>query len=165
VAIYLIDSHIFLWAIDAPGKLRAAERRVLEDANVDVAVSVASFWELSIKLTKGSLDIRNKKSTIVSDYFARQAAIAGFSILTIEPPEAEYVRALPNIHSDPFDRLLIAQALLRGRMVMTRDTVFAHYPGIQIRDFRFLIGLPSLSNLGDFCRSFLTLQSNLRRIW
>jgi PIN domain nuclease of toxin-antitoxin system len=132
VAVYLIDSHILLWAIDMPKKLRAAERGILEDASLDVAVSVASFWELSIKLSKGSLQLRSGKPAITGDYFARQAAIAGFSILTIEPPEAEYVRALPNIHSDPFDRLLIAQALLKGRMIMTRDTVFAQYPGIQV---------------------------------
>jgi PIN domain nuclease of toxin-antitoxin system len=72
------------------------------------------------------------KPAIAGDYFAKQAAIAGFSVLTIDPPVAEYVRALPYIHNDPFDRLLIAQALLRGHMVMTRDTVFARYPGIQV---------------------------------
>jgi PIN domain nuclease of toxin-antitoxin system len=102
VAVYLIDSHIFLWAIDTPKKLRAAERRILEDASIDVAVSVASFWELSIKLAKGSLQLRSRKSAIAGDYFARHAAIAGFSIFTIDPPEAEYVRVLPNIHSDLF---------------------------------------------------------------
>jgi PIN domain nuclease of toxin-antitoxin system len=49
VARYLIDSHIFFWAIDAPERLLAAERTILDDAGIDVAVSVASFWELSIK--------------------------------------------------------------------------------------------------------------------
>jgi PIN domain nuclease of toxin-antitoxin system len=132
VALYLIDSHIFLWAIDIPRKLRAAERSILEDASIDVAVSVASFWELSIKLAKGSLQLRSGKPAIAGDYFAKQAAIAGFSILTIDAPEAEYVRALPAIHTDPFDRLLIAQALLKDRVVMTRDSVFAQYPGLQI---------------------------------
>ena len=101
----MIDSHIFFWAIDAPEHLLAAERHIIEDLGIDVAVSVASFWELSIKLAKGSLRIRPGKSTIGSDYFARQAAIAGFPILPIDAPEAEYVRLLPRIHSDPFDRL------------------------------------------------------------
>lgn len=129
---YLIDSHIFLWAIDTPGKLRPAERRVLEDASTDIAVSVATFWELSIKLAKGSLQLASRKSTISHDYFARQAEVAGLSILNIGAPEAEYVRALPSIHNDPFDRLLIAQALLKERMVITRDLVFRQYPGLQV---------------------------------
>ena len=132
MARYLIDSHIFFWAIDAPENLLKAERSVLEDSSVDVAVSVASFWELSIKLAKGKLQLRPGKSMIGGDYFSRQAVIAGFSVLSIDPPEAEYVRVLPKIHSDPFDRLLIAQALLSTRTVITRDAVFAHYPGIQI---------------------------------
>ena len=132
MAQYLIDSHIFFWAIDAPEHLLAAERDMLDDSSIDVAVSVASFWELSIKLAKGALQLRPRKPTIGSDYFARQALVAGFSILPIDSPEAEYVRLLPRIHSDPFDRLLIAQALLSGRMVITRDEVFASYPGIRV---------------------------------
>lgn len=132
MARYLIDSHIFFWAIDAPEHLRSAERSILDDSSIDVAVSVASFWELSIKLAKGALRLRPGKSAIADDYFAKQAGIAGLSVLPIDSPEAEYVRVLPKIHSDPFDRLLIAQALLSSRTVMTRDAVFARYPGIQI---------------------------------
>jgi len=129
---YLIDSHIFYWAIDAPENLHGAERRLLEDSSVDVAVSVASFWELSIKLAKGMLRLGPGKSAISGDYFTRQAGIAGFSVLSIDPPEAEYVRVLPPIHGDPFDRIIIARALLSGRTIMTRDTVFARYPGVQV---------------------------------
>jgi len=132
VAQYLIDTHIFLWAIDAPEHLRVAEHHILDDSSTDVAVSVASFWELSIKLAKGSLRLRPSKSKIGNNYFATQARIAGFSVLPIDAPEAEYVRLLPRIHSDPFDRLLIAQALLSSRIVITRDDVFANYPGIQV---------------------------------
>jgi len=66
------------------------------------------------------------------DYFAKQAGVAGFSIVPINPPEVEYVRSLPKIHKDPFDRLLVAQAHLSGRIVMTRDAVFAEYPGTQV---------------------------------
>lgn len=104
----------------------------MDDASIDVAVSVASFWELSIKLAKGALRLRPGKSPITDDYFAKQADIAGLSVLPIDSAEAEYVRVLPKIHSDPFDRLLIAQALLSSRTVMTRDAVFARYPGIHI---------------------------------
>jgi PIN domain nuclease of toxin-antitoxin system len=129
---YLIDSHIFFWAIDAPENLTAAERETLEDSGVDVAVSVASFWELSIKLAKGMLRLGPGKSAIASDYFVRQAGIAGFSVLSIDPPDAEHVRLLPHVHGDPFDRMVIAQALRRGRTIMTRDAVFARYPRVQV---------------------------------
>jgi PIN domain nuclease of toxin-antitoxin system len=93
---------------------------------------VGTFWELSIKLAKGSLQLARGQPAIGSDYFSRHARIAGFSILPIHAPEAEYVRRLPGIHRDPFDRLLIAQALLLNRIVITRDAVFAKYPGVQV---------------------------------
>ena len=132
MAQYLIDSHIFFWAIDAPERLLKTERLILEDAGIDVAVSVASFWELSIKLAKGLLRVGPGKSPVGGDYFARQARIAGFSVLPVEAIEAEYVRVLPKIHGDPFDRLIIAQALRTSRIMITRDEVFANYPGIQM---------------------------------
>ena len=132
MAQYLIDSHIFLWAIDAPERLLLAERKQLSDAANDVAVSVASFWELSIKHSKGLLPLGAGKAPVSGDYFARQAGIAGFRTLSIEASEAEYVRRLPGIHGDPFDRLLIAQALLGHRILVTRDAVFSLYPGAQV---------------------------------
>jgi PIN domain nuclease of toxin-antitoxin system len=98
----------------------------------DVAVSVASFWELSIKLAKGGLQLRPRGAPLGADYFLKQAGIAGFLILPIESPEAEYFRQLPRIHGDPFDRLLIAQAMLSGRAIITRDAIFASYPGLQV---------------------------------
>jgi PIN domain nuclease of toxin-antitoxin system len=129
---YLIDSHIFFWAIDAPEHLSTAERDLLEDSSVDITVSAASFWELSIKLAKGMLRLGPGKSAIGSDYFLRQAGIAGFSVLSVASPETEYVRVLPQIHGDPFDRIIIAQAILSGRTIITRDPVFARYPGVQV---------------------------------
>jgi PIN domain nuclease of toxin-antitoxin system len=130
LAHYLIDSHIFLWAIDAPERLLASERRALSDTDNDIAVSVAAFWELSIKISKGLLPIGRGKAAIGKDYFAKQAEIAGFRILPLDSPEAEYMRQLPRIHADPFDRILIAQALLSRRIIMTRDRIFSNYPGV-----------------------------------
>lgn len=129
---YLIDTHIFLWAIDAPERLNFEERTVLEDASVDVAVSVASFWELSIKLSKGLLRLRTGEREIPNDFFAVQANKASFIIVPIEAPETEYVRELPKIHGDPFDRLLVAQALLGNWKVITRDRIIADYPGVRV---------------------------------
>jgi PIN domain nuclease of toxin-antitoxin system len=132
VARYLIDSHIFFWAIDAPERLLRSERAIVENPIEDIAVSVGSFWELSIKLAKGTLGLSPGKAPIGPDYFSRQAAIARFTVLPIDAPEAEHVRSLPHIHRDPFDRLLIAQGLLSNRMIVTRDGIFARYPGVQV---------------------------------
>ncbi len=129
---YLIDSHIFFWGIDAPERLLVSERMLLENPTNDVAVSVASFWELSLKAANNKLRLSPGKAPVAADYFARHAMAAGFRALAIEPPEAEYVRQLPWIHKDPFDRLIIAQALIGGRMIITRDGIFANYPGVQV---------------------------------
>ena len=129
---YLIDSHIFLWASESPAKLLRAERDVLIDRRFDVAVSVASIWELSIKAATGRLAIPGRKHPIPASHFSRSAASMGISVLPVEAAEAEYVRQLPRIHGDPFDRMLIAQALLGGRILVTRDAVFSRYPGAQV---------------------------------
>jgi len=97
-----------------------------------VVVSVASIWELSIKAATGRLAIPGRSEAIPPDHFARSASQIGIPVIPIEAVDAEYVRQLPRIHGDPFDRLLIAQALLSGRMIITRDTVFARYPGVQL---------------------------------
>jgi PIN domain nuclease of toxin-antitoxin system len=132
VAQYLIDSHIFFWAVEVPAKLSLREKTVLVDSNIDVAVSVVSFWELSIKLAIGRLAIPGTRKSIPATHFSDSAAAIGFSVLPIAAPEAEYIRSLPKIHGDPFDRLLIAQASLSGRTLMTRDTIFSRYPGLQL---------------------------------
>ena len=113
-------------------RLSAGERAFLTDPHLDIAVSVASLWELSIKISIGRLAISRQVKSIPPDHFSRSAAQVGVRILPIEAPEAEYLRQLPWIHKDPFDRLIIAQALIGGRMIITRDSMFAHYPGVQV---------------------------------
>jgi PIN domain nuclease of toxin-antitoxin system len=132
VARYLIDSHIFFWAGESPAKLLAQERSILSDTRIDVVVSVASIWELSIKIATGRLAVPGRTRPIASDHFVQAAARVGIPIMPIDASETEHVRQLPRIHGDPFDRLLIAQALLGGRTIMTRDAVFSRYPGVQV---------------------------------
>ena len=129
---YLIDSHIFLWSVESPNRLSTVEQSFLTDPRHDIAVSVASLWELSIKISIGRLAISRQAKSIPSDHFSRSASQAGVRILPVETAEAEYVRQLPWIHKDPFDRLIIAQALLGGRMMITRDAIFARYPGVRV---------------------------------
>lgn len=129
---YLIDSHIFLWAVESPTRLSAIEQSFLTDPRHDIVVSVASLWELSIKASIGRLAISKLVKSIPPDHFSRSASQVGVRILPVEATEAEYVRQLPWIHKDPFDRLIIAQALIGGRVIVTRDGIFARYPGVQI---------------------------------
>jgi PIN domain nuclease of toxin-antitoxin system len=132
VARYLIDSHIFFWAIESPMRLSKGETAVLTDPTTDVVVSVASIWELSIKTALGRLALPSARRKIPPDHFTRLAGLNGIPIIGIEPADAEYVRELPQLHRDPFDRILIAQSLLGGRMMITRDAIFARYPGVRI---------------------------------
>ena len=128
---YLIDTQIFFWAVESSDKLSAAETALLTDPRTDIAVSVVSLWELSIKWALGRFGNPNKRP-IPQNHFARSAASIGIPILPVEPPEAEYVRVLPQIHRDPFDRLLIAQAILSERVMITRDAVIPRYAGVRI---------------------------------
>lgn len=129
---YLIDSHIFLWAAESPEKLWAQEKSLLSNPWEDIAVSAASVWELSIKWSLGRLEITTPRAVMTFSHFADSAKAMNIPILPIEAPEAELVRTLPHIHRDPFDRLLIAQALLGARVVVTRDAVFSRYPGVRV---------------------------------
>src|SRR5262249_29963461 len=132
VARFLIDSHIFLWAIESPEMLSSAEQSVLADGQHEVVVSVASIWELSIKIATGRMGVADLGGAVPPDHFERAAERLGIPIITIVTSEAEYMRRLPLIHRDPFDRMLIAQALLTGRIMISRDAIFARYPGLQL---------------------------------
>ena len=129
---YLIDSHIFLWAAQEPAELTDAERTLISDPANEVAVSTATFWELSIKTAIGRLPLLGPQQPVPGGYFATCAGQMGFTVIPVSAPEAELVRQLPQIHRDPFDRLLIAQAIITGRILITRDRVFSRYPGLQI---------------------------------
>ncbi len=131
MARYLIDSHIFLWAAETPSELKRGEVAALTDGANDVAVSVATFWELSIKAALGKLSVGSGRP-IPDDHFERCAVKLAFAILPVEAAETEYVRRFPRLHGDPFDRLLVAKAILDNRIFMTRDLKLAAYPGVRI---------------------------------
>ena len=114
----LLDTHVLLWALSAPSRLPAAARRVINDS--DVFVSAASIWEISIKSSIGKL---------TADPQEVLAALepAGFRSLPIVGEHAAYVSRLPAIHRDPFDRLLVAQALTEPMRLLTDDAILRGY--------------------------------------
>lgn len=116
----LMDTHAVLWYLqgDARRFPRAARRRV-EESGLEVFVSAVSIWEIAIKGSLGRLD--------VDDDLLERIDAVGFARLNVTPDHAFAVRRLPDIHRDPFDRLLVAQAQVEGLLVLTADPTLAEY--------------------------------------
>lgn len=118
----LLDTHVALWAITDSPSLQQKARELIESARVDVWVSVASIWEIAIKhsLGRGDMPISGKQAL---HYFG----VSGYRILSIEPEHAAAVEDLPMYHGDPFDRLIVAQALMEPMRLMTHDKILPRY--------------------------------------
>jgi PIN domain nuclease of toxin-antitoxin system len=114
----LVDTHIALWALGDPARLSAAERALLVDPSVDRRLSPISIWEAAIKREAGRLRAPRNLAAILA---------AEFRMLEITAALLEAAAELPRHHADPFDRVLIAHALLDDLSVMTRDPVFFEY--------------------------------------
>jgi len=117
----LLDSHVFLWWLQDSRQLSRPARRAIGAPTSRVLVSAASIWEIAIKLSIGKLKWREGVTLDGS------IAACGFTELPITARHAAGVRNLPTHHGDPFDRLLIAQALLEDLRLVTADEVFARY--------------------------------------
>lgn len=115
----LLDSHALLWALHAPDRMRAEAVAVIRDTRRAVYFSAASAWELEIKAAKGKL--------VLPPDWLRAAEITGFLQIPVTAAAGQASARLPWHHADPFDRVLIAQALERGLQIATRDPVFSSY--------------------------------------
>ncbi len=116
----LLDTHIFIWACDAPDKLTAETRTALAEPANDVLFSAASAWEIAIKATIGRLRFPlDRMAEIVSEM--------GFTPLPMTMAHALEAGALPRHHDDPFDRMLIGQARRDGLTLVTLDRQIARY--------------------------------------
>jgi len=114
----LLDSNALIWAIGRPAELSAATRRDIQGAE-ERYVSIASLWEIAIKISLGKLALPHEV-TAALDVLAAQS-------LSITAEHVRRVQALPLHHRDPFDRMLIAQAIEEGLTVVTRDRHFKLY--------------------------------------
>lgn len=120
----LLDTHLLLWAAGQPKKLSAAARKMLDNPRNELLFSAASLWEIAIKRSLGRDDFRVEPRLLrrgLLDNGYSELAILGEHVLAID--------GLPLIHKDPFDRILIAQALSEGITLLTADNVVAQYPG------------------------------------
>lgn len=116
----LIDTHVVLWAAVDDVRLRDRARAVVVDPANTLVVSVASLWEISIQASLGKLSLPVQPDV----FFAREVAARGYQILDIGRAHAARVGSLPwpeDGHRDPFDRLLVAQALCEGLPMLSAD--------------------------------------------
>lgn len=121
----LLDTHAFLWFVAGDAALSGAARTAIEDSANDVLVSIASVWEIAIKVSIGKLTV---DAPSVDAFFDEQMDENGFGYLPIDPPHVFRVSRLAFHHRDPFDRLLVAQAIEEAIPLVTREqAVFAPY--------------------------------------
>jgi PIN domain nuclease of toxin-antitoxin system len=115
----LLDTHIYLWSIKDDPKLSTAARTLILDAT-EVYISSVSIWEASIKAKLGKLDVDiNDLTAAISD--------SGFLELSLNIKHVNEVHRLPNLHKDPFDRILIAQAISEPLRFLTADQKLKEY--------------------------------------
>lgn len=119
----LLDTHALLWFVANDAALSASARSLIESSADEVFVSVASAWEIAIKVNLGKLSLDAESA---ESFFEEQMRANGFAYLPIAPTHVFRAASLPLHHRDPFDRLLIAQALIEGLSLVTSES-FAAY--------------------------------------
>lgn len=119
----LLDTHAFIWWASAPEKLSKKALRLCEDRNNVLILSVASVWEMQIKIQLGKLNLNEPLTGLIEE----QQKVNDLQIL---PVELEHVLALENLadhHNDPFDRLLLAQSRVENLTLISKDPMIKKY--------------------------------------
>jgi PIN domain nuclease of toxin-antitoxin system len=119
----LLDTHVLLWWLSGDGALSAAARSAIADENNETFVSAASAWEISIKYRQGKLPAAARLATDLSGTIGSH----GFPALAITIDHGDRAGALPLHHKDPFDRMLIAQALIESLTLISNERLFDRY--------------------------------------
>lgn len=128
---YLLDTHTLIWAVTEPEKLSPTARQVLSDPQNDVLVSAVSFWEIALKHSINKLTLDG----FTPDDFPKAALDTGFRLLDLTSSStATYHKLTATYHKDPFDRMLIWQALLGNYQLISKDENVSKYSseGLQV---------------------------------
>lgn len=120
----LLDTHVWLWLALDPDRVSVEVRTRIDRVETELYVSVASLWEVVIKTSTGKLNLPDPTET----FWQRQTSDSGIEALAIRPEHVLDVAALPDVHRDPFDRILIAQARVEGLTLVTVDPKVRAYP-------------------------------------
>ena len=120
----LLDTHLLLWAAGSPERLPLTARPLLEAPENQLLFSAASLWEIAIKRGLGRADFQ------VDPRVLRRGLLDnGYVELPITSEHTVSIDSLPPLHKDPFDRILVAQAMVEGIILLTADALIAQYPG------------------------------------
>jgi len=120
---YLLDTHAFLWFATGDENLSAVAKEIIENSKNNIYLSSASVWELSIKIIIGKLKLKKD----LNKFIAENIAIYGYIPMPVTIPHALAIAKLPEIHKDPFDRILIAQATVEKMKLISSDSYIARY--------------------------------------
>lgn len=126
----LLDTHTFLWAAFEPGRLSQKARESMEDTDNTVFVSVVSFWEVSLKFALGKIELKG----VSPDDLPETAARMGFDVLDLAAEDAASFHLIPRgKHKDPFDRMLVHQAIRRQKTLVTADPDLSQYQPLGLK--------------------------------
>lgn len=117
---YLLDTHVIYWALRGSEKLPEKVKYILEKE--DCCISIASLWEMSIKNALGKLELNRTCREIAAFYGSE-----GIPLLSITPDDCDILNQLPFHHKDPFDRIIIAQAITNKCQIVTKDHIIQEY--------------------------------------
>jgi PIN domain nuclease of toxin-antitoxin system len=124
---FLVDTHLLLWAAASKSRLPPVARKILESQNTTKYFSVVSIWEVAIKRTLNKPDFRIDANPLRAGLLRN-----GYHELALESRHVGVLVGLPLLHSDPFDRILVAQAQTEGMELLTSDVTLANY-GAMVR--------------------------------
>jgi len=121
---FLLDTHAFLWFIDGSARLSQQARELIEDQANTKLVSIASFWEMGIKMSLGRLNLAQSFEELIP----RQLQMNGFDLLPLRIPHIARIISLPFHHRDPFDRVIVGQCMAEDLSLVSADSAFDKYP-------------------------------------
>jgi len=121
---YLLDTMVWLWSVGPTEKIGSTGLQILSDGTQEIYLSAASSWEIAIKIKLRKFDLPEPPPR----YVPKRLAAQGIHSLPVTLSQSLSVYHLPLHHSDPFDRLIIAQAVAEGMVILTSDRVFEKYP-------------------------------------
>ncbi|MBL0225418.1 MAG: type II toxin-antitoxin system VapC family toxin [Geobacteraceae bacterium] len=126
----LLDTHALLWSLFDPSRLGCKAAENIRNPDVTIFVSVVSFWEISLKYSTGKLELSN----VTPDDFPAIVRQSGLEILPIDDADAATFHHLPRMeHKDPFDRLIIWQAISRKLQLISQDRAFVDYQKLGLK--------------------------------
>ena len=120
----LLDTHILLWGAIEPERLSVSANALIEDPDNEIIFSVVTLWEVASKTARGRDDFHVDVSSL-----RRQLLDNGYAELAVAGAHAVALATLPPLHKDPFDRMLVTQAMVEGVTLVTGDPAVARYPG------------------------------------